>query len=234
MFNFNDIIEDIKYETQFNKKLSMLGISRECFVFNAIENDIADINGSNITNITNILLMNSINENNIQQVVNKVAPKFNISIKTTDTYIEITIYYNKGFFSIIKLICSNNIVDVYLKDFSGSDNPLLVECTIQILNYLKEVGLNISDIINYDTWYVDTLYGDKCFYLSPNNVRQLLIFIKNNYKIKIVCLKLGLNVDNIEKIELCINEEQREIEDILKDNIINIKKNTEIKVRNLM
>ena len=90
MFNFNDIIEDNKYETQFNKKLSILGISRECFVFNAIENDIADINGSNITNI---LLMNSINENNIQQVVNKVAPKFNISIKTTDTYIEITIYY---------------------------------------------------------------------------------------------------------------------------------------------
>lgn len=98
MFNFNDIIEDNKYETQFNKKLSMLGISREGFAFNSvIENDIVDnINGNSVT-ITNILLMNSINENNIQQVVNKVAPKFNISIKTTDTYIEITIYYNKGF-----------------------------------------------------------------------------------------------------------------------------------------
>ena len=195
-------------------------ILRESFDFNnVIENDINTVANDIAVNI----LLNIITEKNIQNIVNKIAPKFKISIKTLDKAINIKIFFRIGYPCTINLIYnSNNIVDVYVKEVANAKNSLLAECIISILNYLKSICININEVIFYNINDIKT--NSDNIYLWSEDTTQLLSFIKNNYKIKLVDLPNEENNVKISNIKI----EARSIEDfdLVKNNIININKDT--------
>lgn len=117
---------------------------------------------------------------------------------------------------------SNNIVDVYVKEVANAKNSLLAECIISILNYLKNIGININEVIFYNINDIKT--NSDNVYLWSEDTTQLLSFIKNNYKIKLVDLPNEENNVKISNIKI----EARSIEDfdLVKNNIININKDT--------
>ena len=101
----------------------MKHILRETFDFNsAIENE-----DNAITSVTTKILFDSITENDIIDVVNKIAPDFDSLIENIDNGIKIKIYYDKiaRMYVIIELICVYNKVNVYLKHFYGTCYPLI-------------------------------------------------------------------------------------------------------------
>ena len=205
----------------------MKHILRESFDFNnAIlsDNDI----GNSVFNI----LINNIGIDDIKNIVNKIAPKYyGTSIKTiNNNEVDIRIDYSLGYFGIIKLIYNNSIFDIQLIGFGHAYDSLLSECTRQILNYLKRKGINISNIIQYDTIYNSE---NKRFYLINDDANQVLAIIKNNYKIKLVDIgyseTLGEINDKINEliIEIPRREKDGKIE-IFKNNITNIDETTNL------
>ena len=199
----------------------MKHILRETFDFNsAIENE-----DNAITSVSNKILFDSINENDIIDVVNKIAPDFDVLIENIDNGIKIKIYYDKiaRMYVIIELICVYNKVNVYLKHFYGTCYPLIGDSVIQILNYLKDMGIYISDIISFEQQYISNMFA-----LGVTEVSQILVFIKNNYKIKLVNLVKTETHSIIDKLKIKILKSDRKKINMLKANIINIDKdNTE-------
>ena len=199
----------------------MKHILRETFDFNsAIENE-----DNAISIVSNKILFDSINENDIIDVVNKIAPDFDVLIENIDNGIKIKIYYDKiaRMYVIIELICVYNKVNVYLKHFYGTCYPLIGDSVIQILNYLKDMGIYISDIISFVQQYISNMFA-----LGVTEVSQILVFIKNNYKIKLVNLVKTETHSIIDKLKIKILKSDRKKINMLKANIINIDKdNTE-------
>ena len=134
-------------------------ILREGFDFNnVISNNDLDINKSSV--VTDIII-NNINENEIKNIINKVLSlqyKYiekidnNIVIKKNDNSISIKIFYgnDKTKYVTIELRFINNIVYTYINQF-GDTWMAVSKCTIQILNYLKSIHLNTSDVIRFGT-----------------------------------------------------------------------------------
>ena len=198
----------------------MKNVLREGFDFN---DAISDIN-----NIANNIL-NNIYKENITNIVNKLLPDYIFSIINTDAGMNIIFQYDEDNDEndvVIKLIYSNNIVNVYLQFYGDTYVGEISKCIIQILKYLKKVGVNISEVINFDN--ISCNKSTNSFYLYEEETSQVLIFIENNYKIKLVNLTNGLNIDKIDKLTIMIYPSEIEKEDMLKDNIINIDKNTQI------
>ena len=199
----------------------MKHILRETFDFNSvIENE-----DNAISIVSNKILFDSINENDIIDVVNKIAPDFDVLIENIDNGIKIKIYYDKiaRMYVIIELICDYNKVNVYLKHFYGTCYPLIGDSVIQILNYLKDMGIYISDIISFEQQYISNMFA-----LGVTEVSQILTFIKNNYKIKLVNLVKTETHSIIDKLKIKILKSDRKKINMLKSNIINIDKdNTE-------
>ena len=199
----------------------MKHILRETFDFNsAIENE-----DNAITSVTTKILFDSITENDIIDVVNKIAPDFDILIENIDNGIKIKIYYDKiaRMYVIIELICVYNKVNVYLKHFYGTCYPLIGNSVIQILNYLKDMGIYISNIISFEQQYISNMLA-----LGVTEVSQILVFIENNYKIKLVNLVKTETHSISDKLKIKILKSDRKKIDMLKANIINIDKdNTE-------
>lgn len=204
----------------------MKHILNEGFDFNsAIENDITNINDNQVIKK---LLLYSINKTDIKNIVKEMDHEFNVSINNIniDDGITINIYYEPDLSGTIDLIYNNDIVDVYLTYFGGTNNTALSECTLQILNYIKGMGISISNIINYDTMYYKTC---NMFYLTPKSVKQILIFTENNYKINLVDFEYDVNDIKIDKIEIEMYYSEKGKENMLKNNIINVDKNIKLK-----
>ena len=204
-------------------------ILRESFDFNN-----AILSDNNIDNTVFNILINTISIDDIKNIVNKIAPQYyDTSIKTinNNNEVDIRIDYSLGYFGIIKLIYnSNSIFDIQLIGFGHAYDSLLSECTKQILNYLKCKGINISNIIQYDTIYNSE---NKRFYLINDDANQVLAAIKNNYKIKLVDIGYSENLGEInDKINELIIEIPRREKDgnigIFKNNITNIDETTKI------
>ena len=203
----------------------MKHILRESFDFNN-----AILSDNDIDNTVFNILINSIDIDVIKNIVNKIAPKYyDTSIKTiNNNEVDIRIDYSRGYFGIIKLIynSSNSISDIQLIGFGHAYDSLLSKCTRQILNYLKCKGINISNIIQYDTIYNSE---NKKFYLINDDANQVLAAIKNNYKIKLVDIGYGEINDKINEliIEIPRSETDEKIE-LFKNNITNIEDTTKI------
>ena len=206
----------------------MKHILRESFDFNN-----AILSDNDIDNTVFDILINTISIDDIKNIVNKIAPKYyDTSIKTiNNNEVVIRIDYSLRYFGIIKLIYnSNSIFDIQLKGFGYAYDSLLSKCTKQILNYLKCKGINISNIIQYDTIYNSE---NKKFYLINDDANQVLAAIKNNYKIKLVDVGYSeINGEINDKInELIIEIPRREKDgniEIFKNNITNIDETTKI------
>ena len=208
-------------------------ILREEFDFNnVIANNDLDINKSSA--VTDIII-NNINENEIKNIINKVLSlqyKYiekidnNIVIKKNDNSISIKIFYgnDKTKYVTIELRFINNIVYTYINQF-GDTWMAVSKCTIQILNYLKSIHLNTSDIIRFGT----NSSGNQ-FFLKPNGIRHILVFIENNYKIKLVDYRYNETDDNIGTLTIDIfsNDKDKVDTKLLNNNLININKNTKI------
>lgn len=208
-------------------------ILREGFDFNnVISNNDLDINKSSV--VTDIII-NNINENEIKNIINKVLSlqyKYiekidnNIVIKKNDNSISIKIFYgnDKTKYVTIELRFINNIVYTYINQF-GDTWMAVSKCTIQILNYLKSIHLNTSDVIRFGT----NSSGNQ-FFLKPNGIRYILVFIENNYKIKLVDYRYNETDDNIGTLTIDIfsNDKDKVDTKLLNNNLININKNTKI------
>ena len=208
-------------------------ILREGFDFNnVISNNDLDINKSSV--VTDIII-NNINENEIKNIINKVLSlqyKYiekidnNIVIKKNDNSISIKIFYgnDKTKYVTIELRFINNIVYTYINQF-GDTWMAVSKCTIQILNYLKSIHLNTSDVIRFGT-----NSSDNQFFLKPNGIRHILVFIENNYKIKLVDYRYNETDDNIGTLTIDIfsNDKDKVDTKLLNNNLININKNTKI------
>lgn len=208
-------------------------ILREGFDFNnVISNNDLDINKSSV--VTDIII-NNINENEIKNIINKVLSlqyKYiekidnNIVIKKNDNSISIKIFYgnDKTKYVTIELRFINNIVYTYINQF-GDTWMAVSKCTIQILNYLKSIHLNTSDVIRFGT----NSSGNQ-FFLKPNGIRHILVFIENNYKIKLVDYRYNETDDNIGTLTIDIfsNDKDKVDTKLLNNNLININKNTKI------
>ena len=208
-------------------------ILREGFDFNnVISNNDLDINKSSV--VTDIII-NNINENEIKNIINKVLSlqyKYiekndnNIVIKKNDNSISIKIFYgnDKTKYVTIELRFINNIVYTYINQF-GDTWMAVSKCTIQILNYLKSIHLNTSDVIRFGT----NSSGNQ-FFLKPNGIRHILVFIENNYKIKLVDYRYNEIDDNIGTLTIDIfsNDKDKVDTKLLNNNLININKNTKI------
>ncbi len=208
-------------------------ILREGFDFNnVISNNDLDINKSSV--VTDIII-NNINENEIKNIINKVLSlqyKYiekidnNIVIKKNDNSISIKIFYgnDKTKYVTIELRFINNIVYTYINQF-GDTWMVVSKCTIQILNYLKSIHLNTSDVIRFGT----NSSGNQ-FFLKPNGIRHILVFIENNYKIKLVDYRYNETDDNIGTLTIDIfsNDKDKVDTKLLNNNLININKNTKI------
>ena len=208
-------------------------ILREGFDFNnVISNNDLDINKSSV--VTDIII-NNINENEIKNIINKVLSlqyKYiekidnNIVIKKNDNSISIKIFYgnDKTKYVTIELRFINNIVYTYINQF-GDTWMAVSKCTIQILNYLKSIHLNTSDVIRFGT----NSSGNQ-FFLKPNGIRHILVFIENNYKIKLVDYRYNETDDNIGTLTIDIFSNDKDMVDtkLLNNNLININKNTKI------
>ena len=222
-------------------------ILREGFDFNnVISNNDLDINKSNT--VTDIII-NNINENEIKNIINKILStksnlidlnNININIKTLDNSIFIKIQYerDKTKYVIIELRYINNIIYTYIKYFSNTWLPVS-KCTIQILNYLKSIHLNISNVIRFNTASSDKIIQNKktkLFYLQPNGVRHILLFIENNYKIKLVDDSYEETDDKIDVLVINIFSKDSDKVDtmLLDNNIINIDDNTKLSYTYLM
>lgn len=193
----------------------------------------AILSDNNIDNTVFNILINTISIDVIKNIVNKIAPKYyDTSIKTiNNNEVDIRIDYSLGYFGVIKLIYnSNSIFDIQLIGFGHAYDSLLSECTRQILNYLKCKGINISNIIQYDTIYNSE---NKRFYLINDDANQVLAAIKNNYKIKLVDINYSENLGEIKDkvneliIEIPMSEKDEKIE-LFKNNITNIEETTKI------
>lgn len=105
------------------------------------------------------------------------------------------------------------------------DGSKVSKCTIQILNYLKSIHLNTSDVIRFGT----NSSGNQ-FFLKPNGIRHILVFIENNYKIKLVDYRYNETDDNIGTLTIDIfsNDKDKVDTKLLNNNLININKNTKI------
>ena len=207
----------------------MKHILRETFDFNsAIENE-----DNAITSVTTKILFDSITENDIIDVVNKIAPDFDILIENIDNGIKIKIYYDKiaRMYVIIELICVYNNVNVYLKHFYGTCYPLIGNSVIQILNYLKDMGIYISNIISFEQQYISNMLA-----LGVTEVSQILVFIENNYKIKLVDDNYEETDDKIDILVINIFSKDSDKVDtmLLDNNIINIDNNTKLSYTYLM
>ena len=208
-------------------------ILREEFDFNnVISNNDLDINKSSA--VTDIII-NNINENEIKNIINKVLSlqyKYiekndnNIVIKKIDNSISIKIFYgnDKTKYVTIELRFINNIVYTYINQF-GDTWMAVSKCTIQILNYLKSMHFNINDVIRFGT----NSSGNQ-FFLKPNGIRHILVFIENNYKIKLVDYRYNETDDNIGTLTIDIfsNDKDKVDTKLLNNNLININKNTKI------
>ena len=208
-------------------------ILREGFDFNnVISNNDLDINKSSV--VTDIII-NNINENEIKNIINKVLSlqyKYiekidnNIVIKKNDNSISIKIFYgnDKTKYVTIELRFINNIVYTYINQF-GDTWMAVSKCTIQILNYLKSIHLNTSDVIRFGT----NSSGNQ-FFLKPNGISHILVFIENNYKIKLVDYRYNETDDNIGTLTIDIfsNDKDKVDTKLLNNNLININKNTKI------
>ena len=208
-------------------------ILREGFDFNnVISNNDLDINKSSV--VTDIII-NNINENEIKNIINKVLSlqyKYiekidnNIVIKKNDNSISIKIFYgnDKTKYVTIELRFINNIVYTYINQF-GDTWMAVSKCTIQILNYLKSIHLNTSDVIRFGT----NSSGNQ-FFLKPNGIRHILVFIENNYKIKLVDYRYNETDDNIGTLTIDIfsNDKDKVDTKLLNNKLININKNTKI------
>ena len=208
-------------------------ILREGFDFNnVISNNDLDINKSSV--VTDIII-NNINENEIKNIINKVLSlqyKYiekidnNIVIKKNDNSISIKIFYgnDKTKYVTIELRFINNIVYTYINQF-GDTWMAVSKCTIQILNYLKSIHLNTSDVIRFGT----NSSGNQ-FFLKPNGIKHILVFIENNYKIKLVDYRYNETDDNIGTLTIDIfsNDKDKVDTKLLNNNLININKNTKI------
>ena len=208
-------------------------ILREGFDFNnVISNNDLDINKSSV--VTDIII-NNINENEIKNIINKVLSlqyKYiekidnNIVIKKNDNSISIKIFYgnDKTKYVTIELRFINNIVYTYINQF-GDTWMAVSKCTIQILNYLKSIHLNTSDVIRFGT----NSSGNQ-FFLKPNGISHILVFIENNYKIKLVDYRYNKTDDNIGTLTIDIfsNDKDKVDTKLLNNNLININKNTKI------
>ena len=206
----------------------MKNILREGFDFNnVISNSNFDI-GIFVTDI----IMNNVNV--IKNIINEITSnidyieKIEIKIEKKDNSIFTIIEYvndmGKSKNVIIELRCINNIVYTYISYFNkGVD--VLSECVIQILNYLRNIGININDVIKFGT-----ISSDNKFYLEPNGCRNILTFIENNYKIKLVDNRYEENDDNIGSliIEIFSDDYDKVDEPLLYNNFINVNKNTKL------
>ena len=187
-------------------------ILKEEFDFNnVISNNDLDINKSNVVSD---IIINNINKNDIKNIINKILLseyKYiekidnNIVIKKIDNSISIKIYYgnDKTKYVTIELRCINNIFYMYINGF-GNTWMSVSKCTIQILNYLKSImQLNISHI---------------------------LVFIENNYKIKLVDYRYDETDDNIGilTIDIFSNDKDKVDTKLLNHYLININKDTKI------
>ena len=208
-------------------------ILREEFDFNnVISNNDLDINKSTVVSD---IIINNISENEIKNIINKILSsqyKYiekidnNIIIKKIDNSISIKIFYgnDKTKYVTIELRFINNIVYTYINQF-GDTWMAVSKCTIQILNYLKSMHFNINDVIRYGT-----RFSYNKFFLKPNGIRHILVFIENNYKIKLVDYRYGETDDNIGSLSIDIfsNDKDKVDTTLLNNNIININKNTKI------
>lgn len=211
-------------------------ILKEEFDFNnVISNNNLDINKSNVVSD---IIINNINKNDIKNIINKILLseyKYiekidnNIVIKKIDNSISIKIYYgnDKTKYVTIELRCINNIFYTYINGF-GNTWMSVSKCTIQILNYLKSImQLNISDVIRFGT---NSYSSDNQFFLTPNGIRHILVFIENNYKIKLVDYRYDETDDNIGilTIDIFSNDKDKVDTKLLNHYLININKDTKI------
>ena len=187
---------------------------------------VTDIIMNNVKVIKNIITKLTSNDEYIEETEIKIENKDN-SIFIIIDYVN-DISENKNV--IIELRCINNIVYTYISSFNTGD-LVLSECVIQILNHLKSMGINISDIIKFGA-----NSSGNIFYLQPNTVRHILVFIENNYKIKLVDDRYEETDDKIGKlrIEMFSNDMNKFNTDVLDNNIVNIDKNTKLSYTYLM
>jgi len=74
------------------------------------------------------------------------------------------------------------------------------------------------------------------FFLKPNGIRHILVFIENNYKIKLVDYRYNETDDNIGTLTIDIFSNDKDKVDtmLLDNNIINIDNNTKLSYTYLM